>query len=99
MTKHNTWKLKSSHSKLKKLKSKIKIGTKVTLNLLSKLIGNYNDDTNFPHKLLLTDTQDSRVRKVFASYSSANKKISKVPMFNIIQSGGILADLPELAGA
>ena len=28
--------------------------TEVTLNLLSDLVGDSNDETNFPHKLLLT---------------------------------------------
>ena len=32
-------------------------GTEVTLNLSSNLIGNFNDETNFLHKLLLNDTQ------------------------------------------
>ena len=36
-----------------------------------------NDETNFPHKLLLTDEQASRLRKAFANNSSANIKISK----------------------
>ena len=36
-----------------------------------------NDETNFPHKLLLTDGQASRLRKAFANNSSANIKISK----------------------
>ena len=49
-----------------KLKSGIKIGTEVTLNLSSHLIGISNDETDFPHKLLLTDTQVSKVRKPFA---------------------------------
>ena len=37
------------------LKSGIKIGPEITLKLSSNLIGNSNDETNFPHKLLLTD--------------------------------------------
>ena len=37
------------------LKSEIKIGPEITLKLSSNLIGNSNDETNFPHKLLLTD--------------------------------------------
>ena len=41
------------NSQLNKLKSGIKTGTEVTLNLSSNLIGNANDETNFPHKLLL----------------------------------------------
>ena len=36
----------------------MKNGTEVTLNLSSNLIRNFDDETNFPHKLLLTDTQD-----------------------------------------
>ena len=35
----------------------MKNGSKVTLNLASNLIGSSNDETNFQHKLLLTDTQ------------------------------------------
>ena len=57
MTHYNTLKVKLSNSQLSKLKSKIKNGTKVTLNLSSNLIGNYNDETNFPNKILFTDAQ------------------------------------------
>ena len=39
------------------VKSAIKNGTEVTLNLSSNIIGNSNDEYNFPHKLLLTNTQ------------------------------------------
>ena len=48
-----------SNSQLNKLKSAIKNGTEATLNLSSNLIGNSDGDgeTNFLHKLLLTDTQ------------------------------------------
>ena len=35
----------------------MKYGTEATLNLSSNVIGDFNDGTNFPHKLLLTDTQ------------------------------------------
>ena len=34
-----------------------KTGTEVTLNISSDLIGNSNEETNFPHKLSLTNTQ------------------------------------------
>ena len=57
MTKYNTLNVKLSNSQLNKLKCGIKNGTEVNLNLLSHLIGNSSDETNFPHKLLLTDTQ------------------------------------------
>ena len=55
MTQFNSLNIKLSNSQLNKLISGIKNGTKVTLNLSSNLIGNSNDETNFPHKILLTD--------------------------------------------
>ena len=39
--------------------------------------GQTNDGKNFPHKLLLTNTQVSRLHKAFANGSSANIKSSK----------------------
>ena len=56
MTQYNTLNVKLSISQLNKLKSATKNGAEVTLNLSSNLIGNSNDETNFAHKLLLTDT-------------------------------------------
>ena len=89
-----------SNPQLNKLKSAIKNRTEVTLNLSSNLIGNSNDETNFPHNLLLTDTHVSKIRKVITNGSSANfhinknkTKISKIQSSKMIQSGGILADL------
>ena len=41
------------------------------------MIGNSNDQTNFPYKLLLTDTKLSRIRKAFANGLSANINFSK----------------------
>ena len=66
-----------SSSQLNKLKSGIKNGTQVTLNLPSNVIGNSNDETYFPHKLLLANTQVSRLRKASADGSSANTELSK----------------------
>ena len=40
------------NSQLNELKSGMKNGTQVTLNLSSGMIGNSIDGTNFPHKLL-----------------------------------------------
>ena len=70
---------------LHKLKSAIKIGTDVTLNLLSNIVGDSNDENNFPHKLLLTNTQISKLRKAFANKSSANIKLSKTQLHKIGQ--------------
>ena len=63
-----------------------KNGTEVSLNLSSNLIRNFNDETNFPHKLLLTGKQVSNIRKVFVNGSSANTKFSKI-QFSKMQSG------------
>ena len=57
------------------------------MNLSSNLIGNSNDETNFPHKLLLTDTQVSKIHKAFANDSSANIKLSKT-LSSKIHPGG-----------
>ena len=54
------------------------------------MIGNFNDETNFPYNLLLTDTQVSRVRKAFANGSLVNIKFSKTHLSKMIQSGGFL---------
>ena len=63
MTQHNTVKEKLSNSQLNRLKSGIKNGTEETLNLSLNVIGDFNDETNFSHKLLLTDMQVSELHK------------------------------------
>ena len=47
-------------------------------------------ETNFPHKLLLTNRQVSNLRKVFESYLSTDIKLSKTHLSKTIQSGGFL---------
>ena len=56
------------------------------MNPSSNLIGNSNDETNFPHELLLTDTQVSKICKAFANTLSANTKFSKTQFSKMIQS-------------
>ena len=53
----------------------MKNGTEVTLKVASNAVGDSNDGNNFPHKLLLTNTQISRLRKAFTNGSSANIKL------------------------
>ena len=65
MTRCNTLNVKLSNSQLSKLKSAIKNGTEVTLNLSSNIIGDSNDENDYPHKLLLTNTQSSKLRNTF----------------------------------
>ena len=43
-------------------------------------------EANFPYKLLLTNTQVSRICKAFANGSSANIKFSKIQLSRMVQS-------------
>ena len=93
MTQCNTLNVKLSNSQLNKLKSEIKNGTGVTSNLSSNIIGESNDENNFPHKLLFTNTQVSRLHKTFVNNCLANIKLSKTQIHNIGQSGRFLGRL------
>ena len=64
MTQYTTLKVKLSNSQLNKLKSGIKKNNEVTLKISSNVIGDSNHENNFPHTLLLTNTQVSKVSKV-----------------------------------
>ena len=63
------------------------------MKLSSNVVGDSNDDNNFPHKLLLTDTQTSKLRKGFANNSSVNIKLSKTQLHKKGQSGRFLGIL------
>ena len=52
-----------------------------------------DNETNFPHKLLLTNRQVSNLRKPFANHLSAVIKLSKTQLPKMIQSGGFLGRL------
>ena len=62
----------------------------LTLSPSSNIIGSSNDETNFPHKLLLTKTQVSTRRKVFANNLLADIKLSKKRLHKIGQPGSFL---------
>ena len=47
----------------------------------------HNDESSFPYKLLLTDTQVLRFRKVFANSLSGNIKLSKTQLSKMAQLG------------
>ena len=53
-------------------------------------------ETNFPHKLLLTNRQVAVLRKAFANYLSAGIKLSKTQISKMIQLGGFLGLLGPL---
>ena len=93
MTQYNSLNVKLSNSQLNKLKSAIKNETDVVLRLSSNMIGNSDDNSNFPHKLLLTDRQVSSLPKAFAKNTSTDIKLSKTQLSKMIQSGGYLGKL------
>ena len=93
MTQYNSLNIKLSNPQLNKLKSAIKNKTDVVLRLSSNMIGNSDDNTNFPHELLLTNRQVVNLHKAFAKNTSTNIKLSKTQLSKMIQSGGFL-ELP-----
>ena len=91
MTQYNSLNLKLSNSQLNKLKTVIKDETKVVLRLSSNMNG--DNESNFPHKLLLTNRQVANLHKAFANHSSADIKLPKTQLSKMIQSGGFLGRL------
>ena len=57
------------------------------------MVGNSNDNINFPHELLLTNRQVANIRKAFANHSSTDIKLSKTQLSKMIQSGGFVGKL------
>ena len=90
MTQYNILNATLSNLQLNKLKLGIKNVNEVTLKISPNVIGDSNDENNFPHKLLLTNTQVSRLPKDFANGSSANVKLSKIQLHKTGQSGRFL---------
>ena len=86
MSQYNTLNWELSNSQLNKLKSAIKNGTEVTLNLSSNLIGSSSVETSFQNKLSLTNSlKVSKIRRAFANGSSAYTKFSKTQLSKMIQ--------------
>ena len=97
MTQYSTLNVKLLNSQLNRLKSGTKNVIEIVSNLSSNVIGNSSHETIFLHKLLLTNTQVSRIRKAFANGSSANIRLSKNHLPKMVQLGGstILPSLIE----
>ena len=52
-----------------------------------------DNETNFPHKLLLTNRQVANLRKAFENHLSTDIKLSKTQLSKMIQSGGFIGRL------
>ena len=83
MTQYNSLNVKLSYSQFNKFKSAIKNETEVVLRLSSNIIS--DNETNFPHKLLVTNRQVAYLRKAFANHSSTDIKLSKTQLSKMIQ--------------
>ena len=57
------------------------------------MIGNSDNETNFPHTLVLTNRQVRNLHKAFVNYLSTDIKLSKTELFKMVQSGGFLGRL------
>ena len=77
MIQYKTLNAKLSNLKLNKLKSGRENRTKEILKTSLNVVGDSNNENNFPLKLLLINTQVSKFRKDFENNSSANTKLSK----------------------
>ena len=82
MAQYNSLNFKISDSQLDKLKPATENETEVVLGLSSNVVG--DEQTNFPHKLLLTNRQVANLRKVFANYLSTGIKLSKTQISKMI---------------
>ena len=91
MTQYSSLNVELSNSQLNKLKSQTKNETEAVLRLSSNMVG--DDETNFRHKLLLTNRPVLILRKAFANKWSTNIKLSKAQLSKMIQSGGSLGML------
>ena len=91
MTQYNSLDVKLSNSQLNKFKSARKNENEVVLRLSSYMVG--DNETNFSHKLLLTNRQVLSLRKAFANHWSADIKLSKSQSSKMIQSGRFLGRL------
>ena len=69
MTQYNSLNVKLSNSQLNKFRSAIKNENEVVLRLSSNMVS--DNETNFPHKLLLTNRKVSNLRKAFENHLSA----------------------------
>ena len=86
MKQYDSLNVKLSNAQLNLLA--IKNESEEVWKLTSNMIG--DNETNFPHNLLLTNRQVANLCKAFANYLSADIKLSKTQLSTMIQWGGFL---------
>ena len=91
MTKYNSLNVRLSNSQLNKLKSVIKNETGQVLRLSLNVVG--DNETNFLHKLLLTNGKVKNLHKALSNNLSNDIKLSKTKLSEMVQLGGFLGRL------
>ena len=94
MAEYSKVNVKISDTQLKKLKTAVKGKTGTTLRMSLKMFSG-ND---LQHELLLTAKQKTRLKNAFNYNVSTDLKFSKAQISKIIQYGGSLGSLSNLAG-
>ena len=93
MTQCNSLNVKLLNSQLSNLKSAIKNETELVLRLSSNMVGNFNDEMIFPHKLILTNIPVASLHKYFVNHLSTDIKLSKLQLSKMMQSGEFLGKI------
>ena len=93
MTQCNSLNVKLLNSQLSNLKSAIKNETELVLRLSSNMVGNFNDEMIFPHKLILTNIPVASLHKYFVNHLSTDIKLSKLQLSKMMQSGEYLGKI------
>ena len=84
MNEYSTLNVKLTDTQLKKLKTDVKSKTGITLRMSLKMI----DRNNQRHELFVTTRQKTNLRNAFNNSLSADLKLTKAQISEIIQSGG-----------
>ena len=84
MVEYSKVNVKLADAYLKKLKDAVKDNTGTTSRINLKMF----DGNDLPHELLLTTMQKTKLRNALNNNKSADIKLSKTQIVEIIQSGG-----------
>ena len=84
-TQHNSLNVKLLQLNKSKWARKKKNEKEVVLRLSSNKEGNSDSETNFSHKLSLTNTQVANLHQAFANYLSTYTKLSKTQLSKMVQ--------------
>ena len=80
MVEYSKVNVRLTYTQLKKLKTAVKDKTGTILRMSLKMF-NGND---FPHELLLTTRQKTKLKNAFNNHMSTDLKVSRAHIFNII---------------